>query len=62
LPDQVVPLAEIDSVTKQFVSSTQQATASAAELNTLSEELKSAISDFKLETGEEENMRDLKHA
>jgi PAS domain S-box-containing protein len=52
--DQVVQaMREIDSVTKQFVSSTRQATASAAQLNTLSEELKSAISDFKLETGEE---------
>jgi PAS domain S-box-containing protein len=61
--DQVVQaMREIDSVTKQFVSSTRQATASAAQLNTLSEELKSAISDFKLETGEEENTRDLKHA
>jgi PAS domain S-box-containing protein len=61
--DQVVQaMREIDSVTKQFVSSTRQATASAAQLNTLSEELKSAISDFKLETREEEKMRDLKHA
>jgi PAS domain S-box-containing protein len=61
--DQVVQaMREIDSVTKQFVSSTQQATASAAQLNTLSEELKSAISDFKLETAEEQKMKDLKHA
>ncbi len=48
--DQVVQaMREIDSVTKQFVSSTRQATASAAQLNTLSEELKSAISDFNLD-------------
>ncbi len=61
--DQVVQaMREIDSVTKQFVSSTRQATASAAQLNTLSEELKSAISDFKLGTGEEETSRNLKHA
>jgi len=61
--DQVVQaMREIDSVTKQFVSSTRQATASAAQLNTLSEELKGAISDFKLETGEKENMRDLRNA
>jgi len=51
--DQVVQaMREIDSVTKQFVSSTRQATASAAQLSTLSEELKSAISDFRLEPGE----------
>jgi len=60
--DQVVQaMREIDSVTKQFVSSTRQATASAAQLNTLSEDLKNAISGFKLE-GEEGKTRDLKHA
>jgi PAS domain S-box-containing protein len=61
--DQVVQaMREIDSVTKQFVSSTRQATASAAQLSTLSEELKNAISDFKLEGEEVRNTRDLKHA
>ncbi len=61
--DQVVQaMREIDSVTKQFVSSTRQATASAAQLSTLSEELKSAISDFKLEAGEARKAGDLKHA
>jgi PAS domain S-box-containing protein len=61
--DQVVQaMREIDSVTKQFVSSTRQATDSAAQLNTLSEELKSAISDFKLDAEEEGKTRDLKHA
>jgi methyl-accepting chemotaxis protein len=55
-------MREIDSVTKQFVSSTRQATASAAQLSTLSEELKSAISDFKLEAVEVEKTRHLKHA
>jgi PAS domain S-box-containing protein len=61
--DQVVQaMREIDSVTKQFVSSTRQATASAAQLSTLSEELKSAISDFKLDAEEVGKTRDLKHA
>jgi PAS domain S-box-containing protein len=61
--DQVVQaMREIDSVTKQFVSSTRQATASAAQLSTLSQELKNAISDFKLEGEEVRNTRDLKHA
>ena len=61
--DQVVQaMREIDSVTKQFVSSTRQATDSAAQLNTLSEELKSAISDFKLGGEEEGKTRDLRHA
>jgi PAS domain S-box-containing protein len=61
--DQVVQaMREIDSVTKQFVSSTKQATASAAQLSTLSQELKNAISDFKLEGEEVRNTRDLKHA
>jgi PAS domain S-box-containing protein len=61
--DQVVQaMREIDSVTKQFVSSTRQATASAAQLNTLSEELKSTISDFKLEAEEAGKARNLKHA
>lgn len=61
--EQVVQaMREIDSVTKQFVSSTRQAAASAAQLNTLSEELKGAIADFKLEAEEAEKMRNLKHA
>jgi PAS domain S-box-containing protein len=61
--EQVVQaMREIDSVTKQFVSSTRQAAASAAQLNTLSEELKSAIADFKLEAEEAERKRNLKHA
>jgi PAS domain S-box-containing protein len=61
--EQVVQaMREIDSVTKQFVSSTRQAAASAAQLNTLSEELKSAIADFKLEADEAERKRNLKHA
>jgi PAS domain S-box-containing protein len=61
--EQVVQaMREIDSVTKQFVSSTRQATASAAQLSTLSEELKSAIADFKLEAEEVGKTRDLKHA
>jgi len=61
--EQVVQaMREIDSVTKQFVSSTRQAAASAAQLNTLSEELKSAIVDFKLETDEAERKRNPKHA
>jgi methyl-accepting chemotaxis protein len=61
--EQVVQaMREIDSVTKQFVSSTRQATASAAQLSTLSEELKNAISDFKLEAEEERKTRDWKHA
>ena len=61
--DQVVQaMREIDSVTKQFVSSTRQATASAAQLNTLSEELKDAISGFKLEGKEVGKTRELKHA
>ena len=47
--EQVVQaMREIDSVTKQFVSSTRQTAGSAAQLNTLSEELKNAIVDFKL--------------
>jgi PAS domain S-box-containing protein len=61
--DQVVQaMREIDSVTKQFVSSTRQAAESAAQLSTLSEELKSGIADFKLEAEEVGKMRDLKHA
>jgi PAS domain S-box-containing protein len=61
--EQVVQaMREIDSVTKQFVSSTRQAAASAAQLNTLSEDLKSAIADFKLEAEEAERKRSLKHA
>ena len=61
--EQVVQaMREIDSVTKQFVSSTRQGTASAAQLSTLSEELKSAIADLKLETKEVGKKKDLKHA
>jgi PAS domain S-box-containing protein len=61
--EQVVQaMREIDSVTKQFVSSTRQATASAAQLSTLSEELKSAIADFKLEAEEVAKKKDLKYA
>jgi len=61
--DQVVQaMREIDSVTKQFVSSTRQATDSAAQLSALSDELKSVISDFKLEGEEVGKTRDLKHA
>ncbi|NWF92208.1 MAG: PAS domain S-box protein [Syntrophaceae bacterium] len=58
--DQVVQaMREIDSVTKQFVSSTKQAAASAVQLNTLSEELKSAIAKFKSETEEIQRTRGL---
>jgi PAS domain S-box-containing protein len=61
--EQVVQaMREIDSVTKQFVSSTRQAAASAAQLNTLSEELKGAIADFRVEAEEAERIRNLKHA
>ncbi len=61
--DQVVQaMREIDSVTKQFVSSTRQSAGAAAQLNTLSEELKSAIGGFKLEAEDVERKRDLKHA
>ncbi len=61
--DQVVhAMREIDSVTKQFVSSTKQSTSSAAQLSALSEELKSAISGFKLEGEEVGKTRNLKHA
>ena len=61
--EQVVQaMREIDSVTKQFVSSTRQGTASAAQLSTLSEELKSAIADFKLEAEEVGKKKDFKHA
>ena len=61
--DQVVQaMREIDSVTKQFVSSTRQAAESAVQLSTLSEELKSGIADIKLEAEEVGKMRDLKHA
>jgi PAS domain S-box-containing protein len=61
--EQVVQaMREIDSVTKQFVSSTRQAAASAAQLSTLSEELKSAIADFRAEAEEAERTRNLKHA
>jgi methyl-accepting chemotaxis protein len=51
--EQVVQaMKNIDTVTKQFVSSTKQTSASAVELNRLSQELKSAIGEFKL--GEED--------
>ena len=60
--EQVVQaMREIDSVTKQFVSSTRQAAASAAQLSTLSEELKSAIVDSKLEAEEAGKLRGFKH-
>jgi len=60
--EQVVQaMREIDSVTKQFVSSTRQAADSAAQLNTLSEELKSAIVNFNSEAGESEKTRDVKY-
>jgi methyl-accepting chemotaxis protein len=46
--DQVVQaMREIDSVTKQFVSSTRQAADSAGQLSRLSEELKNTIGDAK---------------
>jgi methyl-accepting chemotaxis protein len=61
--EQVVEaMREIDSVTKQFVASTRQAAAAAAQLNKLSEELKAAIVGFKLEAEEVGKTRDLKHA
>jgi PAS domain S-box-containing protein len=61
--EQVVQaMREIDSVTKQFVSSTRQAAASAAQLNTLSEELKRAIADGKSEAGEAGKKKDSKYA
>jgi PAS domain S-box-containing protein len=61
--EQVVQaMREIDSVTKQFASSTRQAAESVAQLSTLSEELKSAIADFKLEAEELEEKRGLKYA
>ena len=55
-------MREIDSVTKQFVSSTRQAASSAAQLNTLSEELKRAIADVKSEAREAGKTKDLKYA
>jgi methyl-accepting chemotaxis protein len=55
-------MREIDSVTKQFASSTRQAAESAAQLSTLSEELKSAIADSKLEPDKVGKTRDLKYA
>jgi methyl-accepting chemotaxis protein len=45
-------MRNIDSVTKQFVSSTKQAAASATQLNGLSQELKSPIGDVELEEEE----------
>jgi PAS domain S-box-containing protein len=61
--EQVVQaMREIDSVTKQFASSTRQTAESVAQLGTLSEELKSAIADFKLEGEETVEKRGLKHA
>jgi PAS domain S-box-containing protein len=51
--EQVVQaMREIDSVTKQFVASTRQAAASCAQLNALSEDLKHAIVDSKIDTDE----------
>jgi len=45
--EQVVQaMREIDSVTKQFVTSTRQTAASATQLNTLSDELKRAVLEF----------------
>jgi len=60
--DQVVQaMREIDSVTKQFVSSTRQAASSAAQLNILSEELKNVIGDVKSQagSGEKPKSRDM---
>ena len=54
-------MREIDSVTKQFVASTRQTAASAAQLNGLSDELKRAIVDVKAEGGEVGKARTLKH-
>jgi PAS domain S-box-containing protein len=60
--EQVVQaMREIDSVTKQFVSSTRQAATSAAQLNKLSEELKSAIVGFKSESEGARKTRDVDH-
>ena len=60
--EQVVQaMREIDSVTKQFVSSTRQAADSATQLNTLSEELKNAIVDFNPEAGKGEKIRDVQY-
>lgn len=44
----VQAMREIDTVTKQFVASTRQTAESAAQLNTLSEELKRVVSDIHL--------------
>ncbi len=45
----VQAMRNIDSVTKQFLSSTKQTAASATQLNRLSEELKGAMGEVKLE-------------
>lgn len=61
--EQVVQaMREIDSVTKQFASSTRQSAESATQLNSLSEELKRAIGDSRLESAKEGKTRDWKHA
>jgi PAS domain S-box-containing protein len=61
--DQVVQaMREIDSVTKQFASSTKETAESVGQLNTLSEELKSAIAEFSWEAEELGEKRGLKHA
>ncbi len=50
--EQVVQaMRNIDTVTKQFVSSTKQTASSAIQLNSLSQELKQAIGEFKLGDG-----------
>lgn len=51
----VLAMQNIDAVTKQFVSSTKQSTTSATQLNRLSQELKQAVSEFKL--GEENRQK-----
>ncbi|MFC1621484.1 methyl-accepting chemotaxis protein [Candidatus Omnitrophota bacterium] len=48
-------MQNIDSVTKQFVSSTKQATSSIAKLNELSQNLKLVIGGFKLEENEKDS-------
>lgn len=56
----VVAMQNIDTVAKQFVSSTKQAASSATQLNRLSQELKTSIGEFKL--GEDADGRGLKEA
>jgi PAS domain S-box-containing protein len=61
--EQVVQaMREIDSVTKRFVVSTRQTATSAAQLTSLSVELKGAIVDVKLEAEEAAKKRDVKYA